>query len=89
MAASCASSGTMQEALQDAYLDSVAAQQARPCKPGDHVAQAADLGDGRHLRRHVHHMQPPRIPHTTRAISWAPCMHAWLVSALLDTLCTT
>ena len=27
---------------------------------GHHIAQAADLGNGRHLDRHVHHVQPRR-----------------------------
>ena len=29
-----------------------------PAQRGDHVAQAAHLADGRHLHRHMHHMQP-------------------------------
>ena len=69
------------------HLDIVATQQARARKTRHHIAKAADLGDGRHLRGHVHHMQLPCVPHALRAIRWAPCMHAWLMGAVLTVLC--
>ena len=39
-----------------------------PAQRGDYIAQAAHLADGRHLHRHVHHMQPwgLQLQHSSR-----------------------
>ena len=63
----------MRQATEPAHLHSMTPQQTGTRQAGHHVAKAADLGDGRHLRCHVHHVQRPLVLCSVRITQTRSC----------------